>query len=173
MGLTMRIELDKESLFALASDTRLDLLKSLRSKRRTVTQLARQLDMDKAGVYRHLEKLESGGFVKKFEDHGFIYYGLTWRARGLISPEDNTTVVVLLSLTVFLSAIAAVLVVTLTGVVNWAGQHDAGLLSVALDPLFLVGMSAILVVTATITSYLALRILYRPKERKKPQKETK
>lgn len=95
----MRVELDKKSLFALASDTRLDILRALQPMRRTVTQLSDALDIDKAAVHRHLKKLEEGGLVKRYEDHGFVYYGLSWKARDLMSPNENTKIVILLSAT--------------------------------------------------------------------------
>lgn len=107
-GPAMRVELDKKALFALASDTRLDILKSLQPMRRTVTQLADTIGIDKAAIHRHLKTLEDGGFVKRYEDHGFVYYGLSWKARDLLSPTDNTRIVVMVALTVFLSAIAVV-----------------------------------------------------------------
>ncbi len=96
-GEDMRVELDKKSLFALASDTRLDILRSLQPMRRTVSQLSEALDIDKAAVHRHLKKMEEGGLVKRFEDHGFVYYGLSWKARDLLSPNENTRIVILLS----------------------------------------------------------------------------
>jgi DNA-binding transcriptional ArsR family regulator len=95
----MRVELDKKSLFALASDTRLDILKSLQPMRRTVSQLSESLNIDKAAIFRHLKKMEDGGLVKRYEDHGFVYYGLSWKARDLLSPDENTRIVVLLSCT--------------------------------------------------------------------------
>ena len=95
----MRVELDKKSLFALASDTRLDILKSLQPMRRTVSQLSESLNIDKAAVFRHLKKMEEGGLVKRCEDHGFVYYGLSWKARDLLSPDENTRIVILLSCT--------------------------------------------------------------------------
>jgi DNA-binding transcriptional ArsR family regulator len=106
----MRVELDKKSLFALASDTRVDILKSLQPMRRTVTQLAESLGIDKSAVHRHLKKLEEGGLVKRYEDHGFVYYGLSWKARDLMSPNENTKVIVLLSSSWIFMLIAAFLV---------------------------------------------------------------
>ncbi|MGQ9588470.1 MAG: winged helix-turn-helix domain-containing protein [Thermoplasmata archaeon] len=112
----MRVELDKKSLFALASDTRLEILRSLQPMRRTVSQLSESLGIDKAAVHRHLKKMEEGGLVKRFEDHGFVYYGLSWKARDLLSPNENTRIIVLLSSSwllvlgiVFLVALGAVL----------------------------------------------------------------
>ena len=107
----MRVELDKKSLFALASDTRVDILKSLQPMRRTVTQLAESLSIDKSAVHRHLKKLEEGGLVKRYEDHGFVYYGLSWKARDLMSPNENTKVIVLLSSSWIFMLIAAFLVI--------------------------------------------------------------
>ena len=68
----VRVELDRKSLMALASDTRLEILKSLVHMRRTVSQLSEVLDIDKAAVHRHLKKMEDGGLVKREEDHGFV-----------------------------------------------------------------------------------------------------
>lgn len=108
----MRVELNKQSLFTLASDTRLDILKSLQPNRRTVSQLAELLKIDKAAVYRHLKKLEEGGFVHRDEDHGFVYYGLTWKSRGLLSPTDNTRIVLLLSASILCVLIMAAMIAT-------------------------------------------------------------
>lgn len=110
-SLEMRVELDKKSLFALASDTRLDILRSLQPMRRTVTQLAETLGIDKAAVHRHLKKLEEGGLVIRYEEHGFVYYGLSWKARDLMSPNENTRIIVMLSSSWLISVIVAFLVI--------------------------------------------------------------
>ncbi|UCE91056.1 MAG: winged helix-turn-helix transcriptional regulator [Methanobacteriota archaeon] len=110
----MRVELNKKSIFALASDTRLEILKSLKPMRRTVSQLSEELEIDKGAIHRHLKKMEEGGLVKRYEDHGFVYYGLTWMARDLIVPNENTRVVIVLSATWLLSlAFAFLLIATL------------------------------------------------------------
>ncbi len=95
----MRVELDKKSILALASDTRLEILKSLQPMRRTVSQLSEAVNVDKAAVHRHLKKMEEGGLVKRYEEHGFVYYGLSWKARDLLAPTENTKIVILLSVT--------------------------------------------------------------------------
>lgn len=110
----LRVELDRKALFALASDTRLEILKALVSERRTVSQLAETLGVDKAAVYRHLKKLEEGDFVKREDDHGFVYYRLSWKARDIISPGENTRIIVLISSSIVLMVIAAFLLIGLT-----------------------------------------------------------
>ncbi len=107
----MKVELDKKSLFALASDTRVEILRSLQPMRRTVSQLSESLDIDKAAVHRHLKKMEEGGLVKRFEEHGFVYYGLSWKARDLLMPNENTKIVVLLSAAwIFIGFVALLLI---------------------------------------------------------------
>jgi DNA-binding transcriptional ArsR family regulator len=110
----LRVELDKKALFALASDTRLEILKALQSERRTVSQLAETLGVDKAAVYRHLKKLEEGDFVKREDDHGFVYYRLSWKARDIISPGENTRIIVLISASVALLMVAALILIAMS-----------------------------------------------------------
>ena len=105
----LRIELDKKALFALASDTRMEILKALQTDRKTLTQLAEALEVDKAAVHRHLKKLEEGGFVKREEDHGFVYYGLSWKARDILTPGENTRVIVLISSALVMLVISAII----------------------------------------------------------------
>ncbi|OPY34079.1 MAG: HTH-type transcriptional regulator lrs14 [Methanomassiliicoccales archaeon PtaU1.Bin124] len=107
--LDLRVELDKKALFALASDTRMDILKALQTDRRTLSQLAELLQVDKAAVHRHLKKLEEGGFVNRADDHGFIYYSLSWKARDIISPGENTRIVVIIS-TAFILLLACLVI---------------------------------------------------------------
>ena len=122
----MRVELDKKALFALASDTRLEILKTLNPMRRTITQLAEALEIDKAAVFRHIKKLEEGEFVKRYEDHGFIYYGLTWKARDILDPKENTKIVILISCA-YILLLASVIVLALvlgTGSSMYAGMEE-------------------------------------------------
>lgn len=121
---TMRVELDRKSLFALASDTRVGILRSLQPMRRTVSQLAESLDIDKAAIHRHLKKLEEGGLVKRYEDHGFVYYGLSWKARDLMSPNENTRIIVLLSVASFM--ILGAVVLTLSGLGSTMAPQPPG-----------------------------------------------
>lgn len=111
-----RVTLDKQALFALASDTRVEILRALEPLRRTVTQIAEELSIDKGGVHRHLQKLVDGGLVRREDDHGFVYYGLTWKGRGLLNPEENLKIVIHLSLAgVLLLGAGLVLAVVLAG----------------------------------------------------------
>lgn len=128
-GAVMKVELDKRSLFALASDTRLEILKNLQSNRRTVSQLAELLGIDKAAVHRHLKKLEEGGFVARTEDHGFVYYALTWKSRDILNPNDRTRIVILISsaLVCLIAMIALVYIASApAGLMSENGEKSSG-----------------------------------------------
>jgi DNA-binding transcriptional ArsR family regulator len=179
----MRVELDKKSLFALASDTRLDILRSLQPMRRTVSQLAESLEIDKAAVYRHLKKMEEGGLVKKYEDHGFVYYGLTWKARDLMSPNENTRIVILLSSTWLLAA-AVLMMLLLALVAQGYAKSSYGLPPEAAErgygelvdltggsagtlTIWIVVMASLAII-ATVFGGLSWRRLRKPKQRNPP-----
>ena len=92
----MRVVLEQKALEALASETRIALLKALADRQQTVTQLAKVVGQDKAGVYRHLQKLADGGLIEKDNGHGFTYYRLTVRGRSVVSPTENVRIALLL-----------------------------------------------------------------------------
>ncbi|MBW3583761.1 MAG: ArsR family transcriptional regulator [Euryarchaeota archaeon] len=94
-----KIVLDAETFKVLASDTRLAILKKLDERPMTVSELGRELELNKATVFEHLQSLIVGELVKKKEREGrkWVYYTLTWKGKSLLHPE-NTTVMVLLGL---------------------------------------------------------------------------
>lgn len=105
MPLVSKITLDAETFKALASATRLTVLKALDERRKTLTELAKDLDLNKATVHEHLGLLLAAGLVRKRDDEGrkWIYYELTWTGQRILRPEATTTFNVLLGL----SALAA------------------------------------------------------------------
>ena len=91
-----RITLDREVFKALASDTRLDILKALDVRQKTVTELARELDLNKATVFEHLEKLSQVELIQKLEDdRKWVYWQLSWKGRRLLHPEKITLALLL------------------------------------------------------------------------------
>jgi DNA-binding transcriptional ArsR family regulator len=174
-GPKMKVELDKKALFALASDSRMEILKELQPQRRTVTQLAEALDIDKGAVHRHLKKLEEGGLVTRYEDHGFVYYGLSWKARDIISPGENTKIVITfgVSIVMALSAIGALFLGFSSTGQRYAetGQNDPVSASNATQ--YLTGgsingdwilLAAILGLVAAALAYLVIRWVRKPKQ---------
>ena len=78
MGSTLdgsgKITLDKETFKVLASETRIGILKKLDTTQMTVSDLARSLDMSKATLFEHLEKLIKIGLIKKKEDQRKLHF---------------------------------------------------------------------------------------------------
>ncbi len=171
----MKVELDKKALFALASDSRMEILKALHPQRRTVAQLADQLGIDKAAVHRHLKKLEEGELVTRFEDHGFVYYGLSWKARDVVSPGENTKIIIIFGMGLLMvgAAIMAILsYISTTGLD--AGESQAGSQPSGSMDRFYSGVSAnpdmivlgiILLAISVILIYLAWRRVRTPKQK--------
>ncbi|MBI2078614.1 MAG: ArsR family transcriptional regulator [Euryarchaeota archaeon] len=94
-----KIVLDAESFKALASDTRLQILKALDARPLTVSELSRFLDLNKATVFEHLKQLMAAELTKREDDPArkWVYYKLTWKGRNILHPE-NVQIFVLLSL---------------------------------------------------------------------------
>lgn len=93
-----KITLDREVFKALASDTRLDILKALDVRQKTVTELAKELDLNKATVFEHLEKLAAVNLIQKVEEdveRKWVYWQLSWTGRRLLHPEKITLAVLL------------------------------------------------------------------------------
>ena len=100
-----KITLDQESFKALASDTRIEILKRLDKSQMTVTDLANDLQVNKSAVYKHLSRLLDAGLVRKLEDNRkWVYYKLSMKGMHLLHPE-RVQIALMLS--------AAVLAVTL------------------------------------------------------------
>lgn len=96
----VKITLDAETFKALASTTRLTVLRALDQRRKTLTELARDLELNKATVHEHLQLLASANLIRKRDDEGrkWIYYELTWQGQRLMHPQETTTFNVLLGL---------------------------------------------------------------------------
>lgn len=96
----VRVTLDAETFKALASPTRLGVLRTLDERRKTLTEISRDLNLNKATVHEHLGLLAAADLVRKRDDEGrkWIYYELTWRGQKLLHPQETTTFNVLLGL---------------------------------------------------------------------------
>lgn len=96
-----KVTLNRDTFKALASDTRLDILKALDGNKTTLSDLSKTTGLNKATLHEHLNKLTEAGLVKKKgrEGHKWVYYTLTWTGESLLHPE-NTKIVVMFATTV-------------------------------------------------------------------------
>ncbi len=91
-----KILLDSEIFKALASQTRLEILKELDERKKTVTELSRIMDLNKATIYEHLNILHMVGLVSKIDSSNkWVYYKLTWRGTDLLHPEKKRIAIIL------------------------------------------------------------------------------
>jgi len=91
-----KIVLDSNTFKALASQTRLAILKSLDERQKTVSELSKIMDMNKATIYEHLSLLKDAGLVSKIESgNKWVYYKLTWKGIDLLHPEKKKIVILL------------------------------------------------------------------------------
>ena len=98
-----KILLDSEVFKALASQTRLEILKNLDERKKTVTELSRLMDLNKATVYEHLSILNNVGLVTKVESiNKWVYYRLTWKGTDLLHPEKKKIAIILSAAIMFL-----------------------------------------------------------------------
>ena len=73
-----KVVLDRKSFEALAVDTRVKILKSLKERRKTLSEIAKEQGMSVSGIKEHLETLEHVGLIEKKDDgHKWKYYELT------------------------------------------------------------------------------------------------
>lgn len=103
------VTLDTESFKALSSEARVRILMALDSKRMTLSDLSRELELAKPTLKEHLDKLDSARLVKR-EDEGrkWIYYSLSGKAKRILHPE-RTRFKILFSFSISLIILAAVI----------------------------------------------------------------
>ena len=108
-----KLTLDKEVFKILASETRLQILRSLDGKKLTLAELSTVISMNKATLHEHLGKLSSAGLIKRKEreGHKWVYYRLSWKGSSLLHPENNRIVVMF-------SATILALFAGITGLIN-------------------------------------------------------
>lgn len=89
-----KIELGSDVFKALSSDTRMEILRKLDSRRMTVTELSKAVDVSKSTVHEHLSKLSEAGLTSKVDsDNKWVYYELTDKGNEILHPRERTKIV--------------------------------------------------------------------------------
>lgn len=101
--------LNKELFDVLSCDTRIDILKSLNSRKKTNSELAKELSLKASTIHHHLERLDETGLIKSIDSKNkWIYYELTPKGNALLNPTEKTNFsIVLSSLLTYTTAFAA------------------------------------------------------------------
>jgi DNA-binding MarR family transcriptional regulator len=100
------IVLDKKTFKALAMESRIKIMKALKERRKTQSELSKELCLAPSTVSEHLEKmLEAGLISRKKDHHKWIYYELTEKGNRILSTTKASTFVFAISLTILVLAI--------------------------------------------------------------------
>jgi DNA-binding transcriptional ArsR family regulator len=96
-----KVTLDVNTFKALASETRLGIMRALDGSKMGLNDLSATTGLHKATLHEHLAKLVEVGLVTKIEREGYkwVYYKLSWQGANLLHPE-NSRIVVLFSVTI-------------------------------------------------------------------------
>ena len=91
-----KVTLNKDAFKALASDTRLEIIRTLDGKKMSLTDLSAATSLNKATLHEHLAKLQEAGLIKRIqrEGHKWVYYKLSWKGESLLHPENTKIVIV-------------------------------------------------------------------------------
>ena len=91
-----KITLDASTFKALASGTRVNILKTLEKRRHTQSELAAVLNVSIPTIKEHLSEMEQAGLVKRHEEgRKWIYYSLTEKSKCILDPERKRLWIVL------------------------------------------------------------------------------
>ena len=151
-----KVTLDQASFRALASETRIAILRALSEHQMTLTELAERLGISKPGVMKHLELLQEAGLVLREDaERKWIYYRLTTKGERILDPERTRIALALgfslataaagAGFTAFVSATRTQPVTPITGAI----AIDA----LTVVPLGVLGLGAI----AALVSFIAYR----------------
>jgi len=92
----MDIRLDKSTFKALASGTRVDILKLLGERRHMQSELAESLELSVPTVKEHLSALSTAGLVERHDEgRKWKYYSLTRKGKGVLNPDEMKIWIVL------------------------------------------------------------------------------
>jgi DNA-binding transcriptional ArsR family regulator len=84
-----KIIIDRPTLKAIAVDTRLDILKSLGQKQKTLSDLSKELNKNPSTLKEHLDILINVGLINKNNIRKWKYYNLTFKGINLINPKET------------------------------------------------------------------------------------
>lgn len=93
------MEITKGVIKALASDTRLEILKGLAKRRKIAADISKQMKLAPSTVNEHMKILEEAGLIRRKETgHKWIYFEITEKGRNLVQPRSPVEFIIMLSL---------------------------------------------------------------------------
>jgi DNA-binding transcriptional ArsR family regulator len=110
------MELKKEVAKALASDTKVAIMKSLAERRKMPAELSREKNLSPSTVTEHIKELERLGLVRRnATGHKWVYYELTDMGKSIVSRPKIPVQVFMMFCVGFVMVVASFASVTFTG----------------------------------------------------------
>ena len=92
------VVMDKKTFKSLTSETRTDILKLLKKRNHTLSEIAEKLKISKTTAKEHIEVLLEGRLIEQVPSHHkWKYYTLTEDGRKIVGGEGPTRVVILIA----------------------------------------------------------------------------
>ena len=87
------------------SQRRIEILRALKDRNKTLSELSRELGLSKATLFRHLAVLQSQGIVRRVENgNRFVYYKLSQKGREILEVLLSAVAALTGSVIAYLSA---------------------------------------------------------------------
>lgn len=95
------IRLSSSEFKALASETRAGIIKLLRERNHTLTELSKKLRLAAPTVKQHLGILQTAEIIQELDEgRKWKYYSLTRKGKNMFSPETPVNIFIVLGITV-------------------------------------------------------------------------
>jgi len=92
------VVMDKKTFKSLTSETRTDILKLLKKRNHTLSEISEKLKISKTTAKEHLDVLLEGRLIEQVPSHHkWKYYTLTEDGRKIVGGEGPTRVVILIA----------------------------------------------------------------------------
>ncbi len=101
------IAASQEDLKAITSENRREILRALKQRRKTLSEISKMLDIKPSSAKQHMQILEASGFIRIIDEgRKWKYYELTGKGTNLFSFSERNISVLL----VFASSLIALVV---------------------------------------------------------------
>lgn len=95
------IAISSSEFRALASETRTEMIKLLRERNHTLTELSKKLDMAAPTIKQHLGILQQAGLIEGLDEgRKWKYYTLTRKGKNIFATEAPANVLIVLAISV-------------------------------------------------------------------------
>ena len=96
------ITISSEEFKALSSETRTEIIKLLKQRNYTLSEIAKKLGLATSTVKQHLDVLSNTDLIKqKDEGRKWKYYSLTRKGSEIFAPRDTTSILITLGVGIF------------------------------------------------------------------------